>query len=205
MLSTSDKPKTEEAVWKEMLSLKLKYKYIVTTYDCFAEELQGRKQFDDIIRYTRWHIIMEQCFGHLGQYFHRKQPSVDTMMDIMVQCCQGLKYLHSLKILHRDIKPANILLAIQDNIVTVKVSDYGLSRKMLQSKSLTSDVGTDNWRAPEQKDLLEGRHYGFPADIFSLGLIFQALLTCVQNHDDCLTCPHLIAIAGKYCDLVHKL
>ena len=44
-------------------------------------------------------------------------------MDIFVQLCHALEYVHSNKIIHRDLKPDNILISGD----LVKIGDFGIS------------------------------------------------------------------------------
>ena len=62
--------------------------------------------------------------------------------QIIKGICEGLHYLHEMRIVHLDLKPANILL--DDNMVP-KIADFGISRWFDQEQSwviATKLVGT---------------------------------------------------------------
>lgn len=134
-------------------------------------------------------IIMEYCLGHLATYFNNETLSVDSTLDIMLQCAHGLRYLHQLNVIHRDLKPTNILIKKINSVVIVKLSDFGSSRELkIATESLTIDgVGTRPWNAPEQSINLP---YTFAVDRFALGHIFLALVVCKAAH--CVNCNHLV-------------
>jgi serine/threonine protein kinase len=39
----------------------------------------------------------------------------------------ALSYIHEQNIVHRDLKPENILIADENDLSTIKISDFGLS------------------------------------------------------------------------------
>ena len=69
---------------------------------------------------------------------------------IILQCMQGLSYLHAQNVIHSDIKPANIL--ISSDLKTVKICDMGLSRvksRLAVTKTKSSVPSTIMYIAPE--------------------------------------------------------
>ena len=84
----------------------------------------------------------------------------------------GVQYCHSKNIYHLDLKPANIVF--DKNFVPI-IIDFGLSKKILNSKSINGNSGTDEYKCPEMWDNLD--YFGEKADIFSLGSILFNLLT----------------------------
>ncbi|KAK8890673.1 hypothetical protein M9Y10_035458 [Tritrichomonas musculus] len=87
---------------------------------------------------------------------------------IAFEIAEGMKYLHSQRILHRDLKTSNVM--IQD--LTPKIIDFGYSRTDICSVRLTKIYGTSNYMAPE---LIEGNKYNRKVDIFSYSLLLWEL------------------------------
>jgi len=75
------------------------------------------------------------------------------------QLAEGMKYLHSFRIVHRDIKPQNILIAYAKNFSTstyprLVISDFGLCKVLPNDTSTLlgatiAAAGTHGWKAPE--------------------------------------------------------
>jgi serine/threonine-protein kinase len=55
---------------------------------------------------------------------------------IVNQIIKAFSYIHSKQLLHRDISPTNILLKLYDDVIVVKISDFGLVK--LPESNLTS-------------------------------------------------------------------
>lgn len=74
--------------------------------------------------------------------------------------------------MHRDIKPENLLL---DSLGTIKLVDFGVSKKMDHPDELLSDkCGTSIYMAPEI--VFKERYFGKPVDIWSAGISLWAML-----------------------------
>lgn len=94
---------------------------------------------------------------------------------VMRQVLQACSFFHRNGILHRDIKPDNLIVfgSAADETTgevypLVKVSDFGLSRRMDPLMDLTKNVGTRSYRAPE----VTGHAYTDKVDSFSCGCEF---------------------------------
>jgi cyclin-dependent kinase 12/13 len=80
-----------------------------------------------------------------GLFCNNIKFSLPEIKCIMIQLVEGVEYLHNRKILHRDIKPANVLLNDKGE---VKLTDFGLSRKFRDERTMTFKVVTLWYRSP---------------------------------------------------------
>ncbi|KAJ8441754.1 hypothetical protein Cgig2_009183 [Carnegiea gigantea] len=91
--------------------------------------------------------------------------SEDVLADVAFQVLNGLKYLHSHKIVHRDIKPANLLV---NSNWEVKIADFGVGRIMGRTLDpCNSYVGTCAYMSPERfdPDRYGGSYNGEPPEL----------------------------------------
>ncbi|GLE11392.1 hypothetical protein PINS_up023779 [Pythium insidiosum] len=95
----------------------------------------------------------------------------DRKLRIALHVAEGLTYLHTLrpKIVHRDLKSKNVLI---DSNWNAKLSDFGISREESSRQTMTSNVGSSLWIAPE---VMMGNNYDEKADIFSFGIVLTEL------------------------------
>lgn len=121
------------------------------------------------------------------------------------QILQGLNYLHSKDIIHRDIKGANILV---DNKGTVKISDFGISKRVEASTLLKDSSGPQLkrggprvslqgsvfWMAPE---VVRQTAYTKKADIWSLGCLIVEMMTGSHPHPNCTQLQAIFKIGGS--------
>ncbi|HEU5211504.1 MAG TPA: serine/threonine-protein kinase [Gaiellaceae bacterium] len=98
-----------------------------------------------------------------------------TTVEAGAQILDGLAHAHDLGIVHRDIKPSNVLLADDDEGVSVRLLDFGLAL-FDEADTLTAagDVpGTLAYISPER---LKGHTAGPAADVWAVGvLLWEAL------------------------------
>ena len=91
--------------------------------------------------------------------------------NLLLQLCNGLKFLHGIGIIHRDIKPSNLILQDGEKI---RLIDFDAARifKAGQMED-TKLLGTKGFAPPEQFGFGQT---DFRSDIYSLGKTFLELL-----------------------------
>eukprot|EP01127_Copromyxa_protea_P018823 TRINITY_DN6004_c0_g1_i1.p1 TRINITY_DN6004_c0_g1~~TRINITY_DN6004_c0_g1_i1.p1 ORF type:complete len:960 (+),score=120.55 TRINITY_DN6004_c0_g1_i1:78-2957(+) len=103
-------------------------------------------------------------------------PVIDNtlVINMMMQACNGIAFLHSKGIMHRDIKPGNFLCDAHYNTV---VCDFGASRVAPSDiESRTTCIGTTQYIAPELLSDSEER-FEMRADTYSMSLVIWQMLT----------------------------
>ena len=122
-------------------------------------------------------IVMEYLpGGNLGEFILSNDGTLTEKQsnDIIHQIALGLQYLHHLGIVHRDLKPQNIMLTSRKGNFKVKIMDFGLSKVISNNQRINDSFGTINYVAPE---ILINKPYNLKVDIWSLGVIWYALLS----------------------------
>jgi mitogen-activated protein kinase kinase kinase len=133
----------------------------------------------------------------LNSYGALREPLVRSFVR---QIVTGLAYLHDKDIIHRDIKGANILV---DNKGGIKISDFGISKKMEASNILGGAANNKNrpslqgsvfWMAPE---VVKQTNYTRKADIWSLGCLVVEMMTGNHPYPDCSQLQAIFKIGGS--------
>lgn len=137
----------------------LNHPNIVTVFE--VSEFRGQPFF-----------AMEHCEGQpLRDFIKGKDLPVDTILDLGIQICEGLREAHDAGVVHRDIKPSNIIL---DKKGRPKLLDFGLAA-IQGNEKLTktgSTLGTVGYMSPEQ---VQGKPVDQRSDLFSLGVLLYEM------------------------------
>jgi hypothetical protein len=107
--------------------------------------------------------------GDLGEWrLLAGPPGQAGVAALGLQLVAALEALEAAGILHRDLKPANVLVETgPGGAVTLKVADFGISRRTRGGVSRTTDLSlTPEYAAPEQ---FTGGTLSRAADLYALG------------------------------------
>ncbi|CAG8692972.1 10519_t:CDS:2 [Acaulospora morrowiae] len=122
-------------------------------------------------------IVTEYCDRGDLLNFMKKNGGHGLKLKIAKGIANGIEYLHARSIIHKDLKSDNILIKSSNrNFITVKISDFGVSRIKSNIEMMMSTRGALYWKAPE----ILGRNlarYNEKIDIYSAGLVFWEIFT----------------------------
>ncbi len=103
--------------------------------------------------------------------------STETVVAIGIALAHALAHAHARGVVHRDLKPANILIPRRTDRGRAVLCDFGLSKRMVPSESITGTgamLGTPHYMSPEQ--FLDSKRVDALSDVFSLAMtLFFAL------------------------------
>jgi serine/threonine protein kinase/tetratricopeptide (TPR) repeat protein len=98
---------------------------------------------------------------------------------------KGVSSAHAHGLVHRDLKPANILIALEEDRLVAKITDFGLTKVLgdLVPKGPNETraglpMGTPSYMAPEQ--IQDASRVDQRADVFALGAILYEMV-CGQR------------------------
>ena len=120
------------------------------------------------------YILMEFIKGKpLTKIIKNNSLDQKKRLNLFLQICKAIQFIHNNKVLHRDIKPGNIMIA---DDLTVKLTDFGLAHIIDTNASSENQIsGSPAYMSPEafsETDTID-RH----SDIFSLGILGYELFT----------------------------
>ena len=133
----------------------------------------------DVIDYeASFLIVMDYVEGRtlLDLIEEREVFSEEEVLDIAIQLCEVIGFLHEKGIIYRDLKPANIMLKPDGTIVLI---DFGTAREFKTNKNRdTVYLGTKGYAAPEQYG--DRGQTDQRTDIYCLGASLYHLITGID-------------------------
>lgn len=148
-------------------------------------------------------IVLFMEFVEGGELFERiiDEDYHLTEVDCMVfvrQICDGITFMHQMRVLHLDLKPENILCVASTGHM-VKIIDFGLARRYNPREKLKVNFGTPEFLSPE---VVNYDQVSYSTDMWSLGVITYMLLSGLSpflGDNDAETLNNVLA-AGWYFD-----
>ncbi|XP_045706587.1 dual specificity mitogen-activated protein kinase kinase 7 isoform X1 [Phyllostomus hastatus] len=130
--------------------------------------------------------LMGTCAEKLKKRMQGPIPEriLGKMTVAIVKALYYLKEKHG--VIHRDVKPSNILL---DERGQIKLCDFGISGRLVDSKAKTRSAGCAAYMAPERIDPPDPTKpdYDIRADVWSLGISLVELATGQFPYKNCKT------------------
>ncbi|OPJ84993.1 myosin light chain kinase 2, skeletal/cardiac muscle isoform A [Patagioenas fasciata monilis] len=123
-------------------------------------------------------IILFMEFVEGGELFERiidddyHLTEVDCMVFVR-QICEGIRFMHHMRVLHLDLKPENILCVTATGHM-VKIIDFGLARRYNPQEKLKVNFGTPEFLSPE---VVNYEQVSYSTDMWSMGVITYMLLS----------------------------
>jgi|GEM_PF-5515588 len=147
----------------------------------FRSAFETARKIDDINCCKMYEWISDREVSWTMEYIEGKaisslkfndDTSLDQILKIIIQVCNGLIALHSRNIIHRDLKPENILI---DADGVVKITDFDFIKTGFSEKKTGQFIGTPEYSSPEH--FIASYELDTRSDLYSLGVILYELLT----------------------------
>ncbi|CAF1182437.1 unnamed protein product [Adineta steineri] len=123
--------------------------------------------------------LMNTSLDHFYKFIYHKLNQFipeNILAYITLSTLQALDYMKSRwKIIHRDVKPSNILVSR----TAIKLCDFGISGKLIDSITKTRDAGYRPYLPPERIDPMRatGDGYDVRSDVWSFGITIYEICT----------------------------
>ena len=165
----------EEILGEAMLLSRIGHPNIVRVFDANVSEMQ-----DSTFGYFTMEYVPGGTLSQYKRSYRHGFMPVEEVVGIMKQVCSGIAVAHAENppIVHRDIKPQNILIGYDGAGMRVRVSDFGLAKRVNPLTLIASAQGTLGFKPPESFKNMDSCF----ADIWAIGTTLYLLLTDTLPH-----------------------
>lgn len=130
---------------------------------------------------TKYQLFMtryDETLGHIirNRAKEAKPFTKHEVVKFMIDITRGLDVLHKHEIIHRDIKADNIFVEFgrSGDVERLVIGDFDAAKRIALHGQAQTVIGTPGYMAPE---IMTDTRYGYPADIWSVGMVLHELLT----------------------------
>jgi serine/threonine-protein kinase len=124
------------------------------------------------------YLVMEYVDGiPVDRFILQRRLNLRRRLELFLQICQAVAYLHRNVVVHRDIKPGNVLVGAGG---VPKLVDFGIAKSLGDSElnaQITDEAGPPRtllFSSPEQ---VRGMPINIATDVYSLGVLLSLMLT----------------------------
>lgn len=185
-----------ESLQEMRIYINLNHKNILSIRDFYISDINKNGN-------CHFNVVMEYChLGDLHDMLKKRSESLpnEFIKNVLVQVLDGLKFIHSKKVIHRDMKSNNIFFKTSSEI---KIGDLGLAKEFDSNKKMNSFVGTLDFMSPEQR---EQKSYDYSIDIWGVGTILYELLTLnTFNYHEFTENENYLNIKGNFDPIFIKI
>lgn len=123
------------------------------------------------------YLVMEYVDGvPVDRFILQRRLGLRRRLELFLQICQAVAYLHRNVVVHRDIKPGNVLVTADG---VPKLVDFGIAKSLGDSElnaQITDEAGPPRtllYSSPEQ---VRGMPINVATDVYSLGVLLSVML-----------------------------
>ena len=145
----------------------LEKEILETTNHPFIIKLVFCFQTEQRINFVMPFIPGGELFQHLKKVKHFSEQKVKLYA---AQIAIAIQYLHDMGYIYRDLKPENILIDEQGYL---RLTDFGLAKKIKEGEKTNSFCGTPEYLAPE---VINEEEYDKNVDWWSYGILIYEMI-----------------------------
>ena len=169
----------------EAVAVKLLHDVTPTTAELLRREvrLARRVTHENVVRVHdlgvtangEVYLTMELVDGRsLREILRDAPPARGEAAALALQICEGLDAAHRAGVVHADLKPANVLVRAHEGRRQALISDFGISRALVETHRGWLVAGTPQYMPPEQRT---AGPLDATADVYALGVVLYELFT----------------------------